>query len=228
MSSPVISCDDLSFSPSGPHSAKCRKSAKAIAAYCSNTRSGVMPSRAARAAISSRSAAIGSSVAWFVCLRRALPDASRELPRRGDRVAKQERSTEIAIGRHRRAQFRQCGDLVSHRSGFVNVKMRFRQSMCDSKMRFEGAEGGDQDARGGFLTDPTPAPAPLQGPFLERALPAEDVPEARPRRRREPADRLDRAPHRRARRLDALCGAIAVGPRAALAEPQMRQVEGAK
>jgi len=92
--------------------------------------------------------------------------------------------------------------------------------MCDSKMRFEGAEGGDQDARGGFLTDPTPAPAPLQGPFLERALPAEDVPEARPRRRREPADRLDRAPHRRARRLDALCGAIAVGPRAALAEPQ--------
>src|SRR6266851_3570455 len=95
-------------------------------------------------------------------------------------------------------------------------------------MRFQSAERGNQNARRGFLADPAPAPALLESPFLERALPAEDMPEAGSRRRSDPAGRLDRAPHRGARRLDAQRGTLPVGPRTALAEPQMRQVERAQ
>src|SRR6266851_5998255 len=95
-------------------------------------------------------------------------------------------------------------------------------------MRFQGAERGNEDTRRGFLADPAPAPALLEGPFLERALPAEDVPEARPRRRAEPADRLDRTPHRIARRLDAKRRAVPVGTQAALAEAQVRHVQRAQ
>src|SRR5712671_6037554 len=95
-------------------------------------------------------------------------------------------------------------------------------------MRFQGAERGNEDTRCGFLADPTPAPPLLEGPFLERAFPAEDVPEARSRRRAHPANRLDRPPHRRARRLDAQRGTVPVGTLAALAEAKTRQVERAQ
>src|SRR6266700_5209516 len=95
-------------------------------------------------------------------------------------------------------------------------------------MRFQSAERGNQNARRGFLADPAPAPALLERPFLKRALPAEDMPEAGSGRRGDPAGRLDRAPHRGARRLDAQRGTLPVGPQAALAEPQMRQVERAQ
>jgi hypothetical protein len=97
--------------------------------------------------------------------------------------------------------------------------------MRNSEMRLEGAERSNQNARRGFLADPASAPAPLQGPFLERVFPAEDMPQARPRRRSDPADRLHRTPHRRARRLDAQPRAVPLRPRAAIAEAQMRQIE---
>src|SRR5260370_40091877 len=95
-------------------------------------------------------------------------------------------------------------------------------------MRFQGAQRGNQDARGGFLADPAPAPALLEGPSLERAFPAEDMPEARPGRRGDTAERLDGVPHGRSRRLDAQRRSAPVGPQVALAEPQMRQVERAQ
>src|SRR6266568_7930290 len=95
-------------------------------------------------------------------------------------------------------------------------------------MRFQSAERGNQNARRGFLADPAPTPTLLESPFLERALPAEDMPEAGSRRRRDPAGRLDRAPHRGARRLDAQRGTVPIGPHAAFAEPQVRQVERAQ
>ena len=50
-----------------------------------------------------------------------------------------------------------------------------------AKMRFQGAERGDQDARRRFLAHPAPRPPLLQCPFLERSLPANHVPQARPR-----------------------------------------------
>src|ERR1700674_4522101 len=95
-------------------------------------------------------------------------------------------------------------------------------------MRFERAERGDENARSGFLADPAPAPALPERPFLERALPAEDMPETRSRRRGDPADRLDGMPHRGARRLDAQPRPVAIGPHGTLAEPDVRQVEGAQ
>src|SRR5712692_2828967 len=95
-------------------------------------------------------------------------------------------------------------------------------------MRFERAERGDENARGGFLADPPPAPALLERPFLDRALPTEDMPQARSGRRGDPADRLDRAPYRGACRLDAQAGRTALAPEVALAETQMRHVEGAQ
>src|SRR5204862_2161397 len=89
-------------------------------------------------------------------------------------------------------------------------------------------ERGDENARGRFLADPAPAPALLERPFLERALPAQDMPQTRPTRRRDPANRLDGAPDLPARRLDAQPRPVIVGPETALAEAQMRRVEGAQ
>src|SRR6266536_2095056 len=95
-------------------------------------------------------------------------------------------------------------------------------------MRFQGTRRGDQNSRCRFLADPSAAPALLEGPLLDRALPAEDMPEARSSWRGDAADRLDRAPYRRARCLDAQRRAVAAGPQTALAEPQMRQIERAQ
>src|SRR6266852_2747226 len=93
-------------------------------------------------------------------------------------------------------------------------------------MPLESAERGDEDAGGRFLADSAAAPAPLKRPFLDRTLPAEDMPEARPRRRGDAADHLDRTPHRVARRLNPQARRVALPPRSGLAEAQMRQVDG--
>src|SRR6267378_507123 len=54
------------------------------------------------------------------------------------------------------------------------------QYLMITKVRFERAERGNQDAGGGFLADPPAAPALPLGPFLERALPAQHMPQTRP------------------------------------------------
>src|SRR6266576_300288 len=85
--------------------------------------------------------------------------------------------------------------------------MRIPQRLGIAEVRFERAERRDQDAGGGFLADAAAAPALLEGPFLDRPFPAKDVPQAGAGGRGAAADRLDRAPYRTARRLDAQPGA---------------------
>src|SRR5215469_9288980 len=97
-----------------------------------------------------------------------------------------------------------------------------------TKMGFERAERRDQDARGGLLADPPAGPALSEGPFLERALPADDMPQARPRWRGNPPDRADRPPHRNARRLDPQSRRVVAAPRWLVAEAQPRNVERAE
>src|SRR2546430_2623581 len=76
-------------------------------------------------------------------------------------------------------------------------------SILDPEMHLECAKGGDQDARRSFLADSPTAPALAESPFLQRLLPADDVPQARPCRRTGAAHGLDRAPHCLACSLDA-------------------------
>src|SRR3954454_20155770 len=106
--------------------------------------------------------------------------------------------------------------------------MRIPQRMWVAEGRFERAERRDQDAGGGFLADPAAAPALLQGPFLDRPFPAEHMPPARAGRRADAADRLDGAPYRAARRLDARSGRVPLLARSGFGDPQMRQIEGAQ
>jgi hypothetical protein len=74
------------------------------------------------------------------------------------------------------AQLRQCKEVISDRSGFVNRKIMFSQRRAVLVMRFERAERRDQDAGGRLLTDPAPAPALLERPLLKRAPPPYDMP----------------------------------------------------
>src|SRR5260370_31761706 len=98
--------------------------------------------------------------------------------------------------RHRRAQFFQCAELISDQSGFVNRKIVLPQNAMIAEMRFQRAERGNQYAGSGFLADPPPAPALPLGPFLQRLLPAEHMPQARPARRGGAPARPDRTPYR--------------------------------
>src|SRR5580692_5068024 len=93
------------------------------------------------------------------------------------------------------------------------------------KMRFQGPERGNEDARRRLLAHPPAAPPLLERPFLQRPFPTQHMPKARPRRRRNPADRLDRPPHRVPRRLDPEPGRLALAPRAAVAHPEPRQID---
>ena len=97
-----------------------------------------------------------------------------------------------------------------------------------AEMRFERAERGDQYAGGGFLADPPPAPALPLRPFLQRLLPAEHMPQARPGRRGDAADRLNGAPHRAASGLDAQPRAVIFAAQPGLGDAQMRQIDGAQ
>src|SRR5436305_7475092 len=95
-------------------------------------------------------------------------------------------------------------------------------------MGFERTEGGNQDAGRCLLAYAPPAPTLLEGPFLQRLLPAKDMPYARPPRGAEAAYSEDRAPHHLARILDARTRFV-FGPetgRAPNARP--RYVEGAQ
>jgi hypothetical protein len=89
-----------------------------------------------------------------------------------------------------------------------NKKMLIKQ--LPAKMRLKGPECCDQDARSRLLADPAAAPTLLERPLLEGALPADDVPKARPGRRAYASDRLDGFPHCIARRFDAQAGLISV------------------
>src|SRR5580692_8982096 len=97
-----------------------------------------------------------------------------------------------------------------------------------TEMRFERAERGDQYAGGRFLADPPAAPALPLGPFLQRLLPAEYMPETRPGRGGDAADRLNGAPHRAAGGLDARPRAVIVAAQPGLGDAQMRQIDGAQ
>src|ERR1051325_5197724 len=86
---------------------------------------------------------------------------------------------------------------------FCQVKNALYTILLSHAVRFERAQRRDQDAGSGFRADAAAAPTLLQGPLPQIPLPAEHVPEACPGRGADAADRLDRLPYRRARRLDA-------------------------
>src|SRR3954469_20213057 len=106
--------------------------------------------------------------------------------------------------------------------------MRFPHCSASAEMRFQGPKRSDENAGRGFLTDAAAIPALFDSPCLQRALPADDMPDARPRRRGDPADRLDRPPYRVACRLDAQNGSLLAAPRPAFSETELRQVERAQ
>src|SRR5258705_2761051 len=105
--------------------------------------------------------------------------------------------------------------------------MRISQRLGIAEVRFERAERRDQDAGGGFLADAAAAPALLEGPFLDRPFPAEDVPQAGAGGRNDAANRLDRAPYRTARPLDAQAPRVLFRTQARLGDAPMRPIEGA-
>src|SRR5258708_1626394 len=192
------------------HSTIWLRLAKAMRRYSSSTRSGVMPSRAARAVISSSDAC-----AAFRRRRSCQSDLIN-----CDTLV----GFAARVRGHRLTQFRQCSCFVPQQSGFVKNKMRSTQILL-AQMRFQGAERGDQDARRRLLADAASSPTLLQRPLLERALPADDVPQARAGGRSDAAQGADRAPDRPARRLDPQPPRVVAAPPRLVAQAPPRPIE---
>ena len=123
-----------------------------------------------------------SDAAYPPAPARVMPSAPRAFHVIGRRRATRGATPRCPTGACDRVAMRspncQCGDLISDRSGFVNGKMRYSHHTTTAEMRFQRAERGDQNSGSGFLADAAAVPALLERPCLERALPAEHMPDA--------------------------------------------------
>ena len=95
-------------------------------------------------------------------------------------------------------------------------------------MGFERTERSDQDAGSRFLADAPPIPPLLEGPLLQRLLPAEDVPNARAAGGTKAAYGEDRAPYHLACVLNARAGLISRSETYPASDPRSRCVKGAQ
>ena len=91
-------------------------------------------------------------------------------------------------------------------------------------MPFEGAEGGDQNARRGLLAYALATPAPFQRPFFQRPFPSKHMPQTRTASRVQATDNKDCPPHRLARFFDAQTGFVPRSQTGPVINPRARYI----